>query len=121
MHGSFNLKLEPDVRMFCHVEREQGFIFSFKSFCFKDRIPFLVGADMKELNKITPRLCVVAVPQSTRELGHLEAGRQQTQAAEYFIAWLILPLKLIYWNLCSASHRKSRFYLNKDICCIYVN
>lgn len=122
MRESFHLKLEPSMRMSCDFERERGFIFNCKPFSFKDRIRFLVGAATKKLNKINRRLSIVAVPQSTKKLGHIEAGGQQIETAEYFIAWLvILRLTVIYCNSCSASHRKSRFYLNKDICCIYVN
>lgn len=76
MHQSFHLKLEPDTRMFCHFGREHGFIFNCKPFSFKGRICFLVGADRKELNKINGR--------------HLEAGGQQTETAEYFIAQVVL-------------------------------
>lgn len=52
MHQSFHLKPEPDMRMSCNFIREHGFIFNCKPFSFKDGICFLVGADMKELNKI---------------------------------------------------------------------
>lgn len=62
--------------MFCHFGREHGFIFNCKPFSFKGRICFLVGADRRELNKINGR--------------HLEAGGQQTETAEYFIAQVVL-------------------------------
>lgn len=62
MHESFHLKLEPDVRMSCHFEREYGSIFNCKAFSFKDGICFLVGANIKELNKINRSFSVITVP-----------------------------------------------------------
>lgn len=89
VHKSFHLKLEPDMRMSCHFERG-GYIFNGKPFSFKDGIRFFVGADVKELNKISRRLSIVAVPQGAKKLGHLEAGGQQTETADCFIVWLVI-------------------------------
>lgn len=76
------------MRISCRFEGECGFIFSYKLFSFKDGRKPLVSGSRYEGIKIY--YSVVAVPSSIKKLGHLESGRQHTEAVEYFIAQLVI-------------------------------